>query len=614
MSAPPKVLAISKVAFVLVTIIALVLRLAGIGFGLPVHLHGDECILVERALAFASSGDFNPHYFIYPSFFIYLLFALNSLLSSLIGGILGYPLAGQDYYLIGRIVSASLGVATVVCVYVITRRVANKRAALLAALTLSIVNLHVQHSHYATTDVAMTFWVTLALLGLMAWLQGDNRAPYFTGVSIGLAAATKYNAAVLLSSVFVAGLLQEWQTLRIKPTCQRRRLFIGLTAIALIVAGLIGFGGIVFMDKILATMRGWTEDGVLEREYVGFAHQFSYLALFAAFVLATLLTLALSKRNLVNPLVNFLTSKSLVVPLSLAVLTFFVASPYVMLDYKTFLRGFFYNYRFAHLGHAAQHSVGSASYHVLLGAEPRDYFYYLRLLFQDLGVFAPLLIGGGIWALWRVHSRRFLIILLTFIVPYLVIISSWTLKVDRYVLVLWPTFAILSGIGLDALLARFWTLFDSGARYTYCLALITTLIFVSLVYYHPIEHTIKMTKRSFLTPDTRHLAMEWIQAHLPPGTAILREWDTPDIERVTDKYEVLYEVSAFEGHSPEYWSHLGIQVIVLGSRRAYYARNRDVFASVIERYELLETRGRLLQVFEPRRDLVGPPIRIYSLP
>ena len=58
---------------VLVMALAAWLRLRGITFGLPAVYNPDEVAIMSRALAFAS-GDLNPHNFLYPTLYFYLLF------------------------------------------------------------------------------------------------------------------------------------------------------------------------------------------------------------------------------------------------------------------------------------------------------------------------------------------------------------------------------------------------------------------------------------------------------------------------------------------------------------------------------------------------------------
>jgi len=93
---------------------------------------------------------------------------------------------------IGRLLSASFGVATLLLVYVLAREHGGERAGLWATLVLAVSPLHVVHSHFLTTDVALAFWLTLALLLLR---RNHHRG---AGFVTGLALATKSTALFFL--------------------------------------------------------------------------------------------------------------------------------------------------------------------------------------------------------------------------------------------------------------------------------------------------------------------------------------------------------------------------------------------------------------------------------
>src|SRR5262245_44908871 len=57
-----------------ICLLAFGLRVYGIAFGLPDIHHPDESPILNRALAFAK-GDFKPNTFVYPTLYLYLLFA-----------------------------------------------------------------------------------------------------------------------------------------------------------------------------------------------------------------------------------------------------------------------------------------------------------------------------------------------------------------------------------------------------------------------------------------------------------------------------------------------------------------------------------------------------------
>ncbi|TFH58196.1 MAG: hypothetical protein E4G90_10845, partial [Gemmatimonadales bacterium] len=65
--------ALGRCTLLAVLVLAAVLRVWGIGFGLPnLNARPDEIEVVSRAIRLLS-GDLNPHFFHYPSLYCYLL-------------------------------------------------------------------------------------------------------------------------------------------------------------------------------------------------------------------------------------------------------------------------------------------------------------------------------------------------------------------------------------------------------------------------------------------------------------------------------------------------------------------------------------------------------------
>jgi hypothetical protein len=158
-----------------------------------------------------------PDFFDYPALEMYLLAGLYWVYSAA-GRAFGWVQAGasvnesfrlewEPFFLIARAVSVVLGTATVAVVYGIARSLFDRTAALLAALFMALAFLHVRDSHYGTTDVPMTFFLTCAMLAIVrVYTRGRRSDAQFAGVFAGLAAATKYNAVLLaLPMLAVAG-------------------------------------------------------------------------------------------------------------------------------------------------------------------------------------------------------------------------------------------------------------------------------------------------------------------------------------------------------------------------------------------------------------------------
>lgn len=193
--------------------VGLVLRLLGLNWGLPSaeHYHSyhpDEIISLWAANAVNPLvGDFDPGFYNYGS----LTFLLLRLLFDGVGVL--WPVAADAapwvlparLHLIGRLWVALLGVGTLPLIFLAGRRMAGRTGGLVAAAVLALMPLHVAHSHYLTVDVPATFWTVAALCAALALLDGPRfRTALLAGALAGLAAATKYNAGLVLLAPLTA--------------------------------------------------------------------------------------------------------------------------------------------------------------------------------------------------------------------------------------------------------------------------------------------------------------------------------------------------------------------------------------------------------------------------
>ncbi len=140
------------------------------------------------------------------------------------GDLLTRPEMDQTFLL--RKINVGLALLTVLVFYGLAFRVTRSRmGAFAAAAFLGLSGLHVQHSHYAETDIAMVFTLTLALY---AWARVYERgqigwfgvAAFLTGLAIG----TKYTN-LLLVPCWMAGL---FYCFRAKPGGKPGRRLAGL--------------------------------------------------------------------------------------------------------------------------------------------------------------------------------------------------------------------------------------------------------------------------------------------------------------------------------------------------------------------------------------------------
>ena len=219
-----------------ILILALVLRVWHLQYGLPQILHPDEPTLLQPALRIADPAHFDPDpkFFNYPSLQIYVLslcFFVEGILSQ--GGSPSRPalpdVLGAAH--VGRWLTTLFGVATVAVVYLLVSRHSSRRKGLVAALLLAVTPLHALDSHYTNVDIPMTFWLLLAcLLALDAARDGKTTRFLFAAAALGFAGATKYTALAAFPLLPAATLLSTGPIKR--PWTRSRRSAAGLAVCA----------------------------------------------------------------------------------------------------------------------------------------------------------------------------------------------------------------------------------------------------------------------------------------------------------------------------------------------------------------------------------------------
>ncbi|MFH1587663.1 MAG: glycosyltransferase [Candidatus Diapherotrites archaeon] len=235
----------------LIILFALILRVVGLGWGLPHVFHPDESIIVRIAALFGT-GDFNPHWFTYPSFQMYATFFLFGIyyIAGVVLGLFSFPptraLMEQIYfsdptnfYLIARGLVAFYGVLTIPLIYKIGKNIFNRRVGLIAALLLAITPLHVIHSHFAALDVAISFWILLSLYFALKIFDSDNLRWYLlSGIAAGLAFGTKYLASPVILGLIgvhlVKNYLKKKDVIDVGKSLVDKKLWIGIISVFVI--------------------------------------------------------------------------------------------------------------------------------------------------------------------------------------------------------------------------------------------------------------------------------------------------------------------------------------------------------------------------------------------
>jgi 4-amino-4-deoxy-L-arabinose transferase-like glycosyltransferase len=194
-----------------ILLLALLLRLWGIEYGLPFAYQIDEeRLYVRNAVQMLSAGSVDPNYFQNPPLYSYLIEALFAVTH---GGSEAQRLIGDvpdrgSLYLAARILTAVIGTLAVWLTYLVGRRFFDRRTGLLAALLMAVSFLPVFYSHVALDNVPAMAAACAALIGVAGVLQrGLTRDYAVAGAALGVAAATKYIDGIVLLPLLTATVL-----------------------------------------------------------------------------------------------------------------------------------------------------------------------------------------------------------------------------------------------------------------------------------------------------------------------------------------------------------------------------------------------------------------------
>jgi 4-amino-4-deoxy-L-arabinose transferase-like glycosyltransferase len=241
----PAVNRLSSHAWLLLIVFATALgvRLWGIGFGLPHPMtRPDEEFLIAVALRFFA-GDFNPHFFEWPSLYFYIVHAALRV-AYVVGGyhdpaaFVAAVSRDQGWaHLMLRAMSLVAGMGTIAVVYRLARRLFTADTGVVAAAFLAVAYLHVRDSHFGVLDVPLTFAIvcTVALVA-RAWLD-EHAVRWFAlaGLAAGLATSIKYNAGVLIVPALAAA------AVRLRDGLPEERGRISAAAALFLAAFAVGF-------------------------------------------------------------------------------------------------------------------------------------------------------------------------------------------------------------------------------------------------------------------------------------------------------------------------------------------------------------------------------------
>ncbi len=126
-------------------------------------------------------------------------------------------------YIIARLMSVIMGVATCLLTYLIGKEYFNKEIGAVSALTLALIPVFVAHTQIAALDAPIVFFFTMTMYLFMLALK-KNSARYYgaAAVSLGLLIGVKLNGLLILPILAIIYLVYRHEYLKVnKPKAKR---------------------------------------------------------------------------------------------------------------------------------------------------------------------------------------------------------------------------------------------------------------------------------------------------------------------------------------------------------------------------------------------------------
>ena len=567
---------------------ALGVRVLGLDWGLPEVY--EEAYPFKRAWPMwgwepGTSFDLNPHFFNYPSLYFYVQFIGQGLLYVLlrtfgvVDSILDYrvlyAIDKTPFYLMARSITILFALGTVYFVYRLGARVRGFTTGVAAAALVAVNHTHITKSQVVEVDVPLTFFLVACVYFCVRILDEPRPRHYvLAGLCAGLATSTKYSGMLLPLCILAAHAVVVW----------RAALSAAPAAVASVPATKASKGR---ASRRKRTRAAPTREAATPSRGSLFVH-------------------------------GLLVSPALLWAGLVCIVALLATSPYIVLDRQNFWMGFNYERLHLALGHFGQD-------------ESSTILYYARVMTDQL-LGWPLTLTSVAALVYLVLVRRlaWAFVLCLFPIVYLTMISSFTMRAERYILPLMPLAAVLSVAFVVELLQR---ARPALRRHTAAIAAASAVVLAlpSIASF--------ATDRSRLRDDNRTLARLWIEENVPPGSYIVSEPYGPEPMTVIDlaglSLDVRQKMTDRESSVPTYAMApipmlqvlpelTGVfydpslydivdYLVTSSSVESRYRKDPQRFPKHVAFYEALDRDWKLVRTFDAD-DGTGPRLKIYRNP
>ena len=554
------------------------LRVVGIDFGLPMLDHPDEPTHVYPADVMARTNDFHPdtcpHGFDYvrPLYYLFMIiFKFQYFLESL--GLVS--VSTSTLYLSARIVVALFGTLMILAVYLVARKLYGGKIAIISSLFITVIPIAVRNSHYATWDIPGSCLATVALLFIIYFAKnGTWKYGLLAGVFIGLSTATYYSNGLLILPLLVASILFY---IFYNPDSETGRKTPSKSSSS---------------GKSKKKARSRQRSGAMPAVHSESAGRLSFSGIASRFISSSVIS----------------------------VCCFIAFSPSLLLELKSFTHTILsaYGYQLNVNGQPSSFAGTPGWIHHIPGNLNAGMSCYLAIA-SLIGVVAIAAVAIYYFAVRNAKNKRdsvtAALLLLSWTVPYYLIVGSWELQFQRNVIPLIPFLAIAAAYAVvrtSEQLGRLLNKLPLKPKLDYATALCVLIAMLLLI--SPLQLSIRWDIR-YTQPTTCQVALAWIDENIPEGSYIIREPFTPNTGLLPQFKTRGHPWALAKPYGSSMSEITKADYIIITSRcyNRFYA-NPEQYAEYVDFYDGLAEDLTLVQVFPGSKTVSGKEIKIYRVP
>ncbi|MBI5216114.1 MAG: glycosyltransferase family 39 protein [Ignavibacteriae bacterium] len=337
---------------------------------------------------------------------------------------------------------------------------------------------------------------------------------------------------------------------------------------------------------------------ILSGVAIGLATASKYNGAILLIVLLTAHLMQSISRNTKQSIVSL----NFLIAIALSGIVFIVINPFILTHFDEF----YYSFSFEQYHVATGH----------LGIDPSQNtssYYFFDTIPSSVGI--PIAIAAGFFFGYVVYKRKKeSIILVLFPVIYLGVLVSWEMRAERYALPVLPFIVLFGSAGIVAAGRLLREKYVNKISPVFLRFIVIPILgFVCVV---PPAIGVLKYQNTYLLPDTRTLAKEWMKKNMPPGKTIAT------LPLGMELKERNYFIVPIPFHpvlpqSVEPFYHLDLYRnfdYIIGSSFDYdrYVLDTQQYKTFINFYDSLRTTCKLLHEISPNEKRNGPTFWFFQ--